>query len=129
MSAAELLDYHNRRLQRIEEAWLSSGGDVEEAWTLLRFLGPTVSDGESTLLLIRSDVEVQDVPSSCDSFTAHYNRILTQRVELFEGQYSVGGLLGQGGFSRVLRAAHVVSCPLEPLQILLPDARLRLVFT
>ena len=108
MANVILLDVHERRARQVEEAWVASldGMEIERAWTLLRFLGPNLLDGEDTLQVIRSDIANHGTPATCDAFTAHYNRVVERRVGVFETLYTVGGLLGQGGFSRVLRAEH-----------------------
>lgn len=101
--------YYAKRVQRVEEAWLDSDGQPEKAWEALYILGPNSQDSEKTRALIRDDVASNGLPSSWEEFADHYNRIIDLRVQLFQERYSVGGLLGEGSFSRVMRAKHAGS--------------------
>ena len=103
--AATLLTYHERRSARVEHAWNSSD-EYLGTWARLSYLGEHDIDAKDFRMLIDGDVASHSEPSTLEAFISHHNRLLEARATLFNTQYSMGALLGEGGFSKVVRAVR-----------------------
>lgn len=112
MDHEQVMDLHERRVERVQSAWehaLASSSDAPHivAWEQIGW----VSHGLDTahfLDLVEADVVQSGRPLTFTDFIDHYNRMLVARAALFQSNYQLNldEPLGEGGFGRVVKGTR-----------------------
>jgi hypothetical protein len=111
---AVALAAHARRQDRAADAWSAAilkppTSDEPwhvRSWVALGLLGADRLDAHEFGALVAEDVQQNGPPTTWDAWVAHFNRLLTARVGLFERLYNEGPGLGEGGFGKVVLGAR-----------------------
>jgi len=110
---ATLQSTHARRKHRIRHAWVqASEGSADgaaaarRAWQLLGPLDAAAVDCGDFGDLLEHDLAQHGAPGEWLAFASQYNRLTKARALLFHRTYTMGELLGQGGFGQVIQASH-----------------------
>jgi hypothetical protein len=108
--AVHLVAMQSRRVARLEEVWWAAAGSgaarCRSVWESVGWLGEEALDAAEFDEVLTAELAKSDAPETWESFLEHYNTMLGFRSTLFPKLYSLGHVLGEGGYGHVVSATR-----------------------